>query len=60
MTMSTAVIGFVLLVIVVVSWFSLWQLYSVMRRIEKKLTLILRGRSDNLDNKVGNTDDASH
>lgn len=49
------VIGLALLVIVVASWFSLWKLYTIVRRVEKKLDSALRHSNEN----VGDTDDAS-
>jgi len=50
--MSTPIMVLVLLVIVVAYWFSLWKLYTILHRIEKKLN------SDfaQLDNNKGDTD----
>jgi len=58
--MSVAVIVLTLLVTVVASWFSLWKLYSIMRRIEKQLSLVLRQQPEKSDSKVGNANDTSH
>jgi uncharacterized membrane protein YcjF (UPF0283 family) len=58
--MSVAIIVLTLLVIIVASWFSLWKLYSIMKGVDKKLTLILRQLPKNSNNEVSNPDDTSN
>jgi hypothetical protein len=45
-----------LLVIIVASWFSLWKLYTILQRIEKKLNSTI----EQSNNKVGKTNDTSN
>jgi hypothetical protein len=54
--MSIGVTVLALLVIVVASWFSLWKLYTIVQRIEKKLDSALQHSDEN----VGDTDDTSN
>jgi hypothetical protein len=55
--MSIAVLVVALLGIIMASLFALWKLYSIMQRIDRKLTLILGKQPSD---KINDADDRSN
>jgi hypothetical protein len=54
--MNVTIIVLTLLIIVVTSWFTLWRQYTLLKRIERNLTLALKQSKD----KEGNANDTSN